>query len=132
MSKGNVTVAALCPPAVIDEAVEWAAMAQALVRKGLPPSKLAGALMICAGGLTGLALAAPAPMTIANALLFWAWAASSFHFSRVQTDRRVCRACGAVNPFRLADGGCGACAAPARKSFPDATAGRALATRDSA
>ncbi|MFA5944503.1 MAG: hypothetical protein WC876_08575 [Candidatus Thermoplasmatota archaeon] len=94
-------------------------MSTGSVRKGLPPIKLAGVLMICAGGLTGLALAAPSPMTIANALLFWVWSATAVRFSRDQTDRRVCRVCSAVNPFRLADGACGACAAPVRKSFPD-------------
>jgi hypothetical protein len=86
---------------------------------GLRPSSLAALLLLCAGVLTGLAFARPTPMTAANAILFWVWAATSLRFARLQQGRRVCRACGAVDPMRLPDGACGACAASLRHSFPD-------------
>ena len=90
-------------------------------RKGraLAPSTLAFLLMLCAGALTGLALARPTPMTVANAMLFWAWSATAVRFARLRSDHRVCAACSAVDPLHLPDGSCAACAAPLRRSFPD-------------
>ena len=94
-------------------------MAKASPPDGLRPTTLAGILMACAGALSGLALARPTPMTVANAILFWAWAATAVRFARLKTDRRICAACGAVDPLRLPDGACAACAAPLRRSFPE-------------
>lgn len=94
-------------------------MSSRRAKDGLRPASLAGLLMACAGALTGLALASPSPMTVANALLFWAWAATAMRFARMQHGRRVCAACGAVDPPRLPDEACAACAAPLRRSFPD-------------
>ena len=90
-------------------------------RKGrsLRPSTLAFLLLACAGAITGLALARPTPMTVANAMLFWAWSATAIRFAWLKTDHRVCAACGAVDPLHLPDGACAACAAPLRRSFPD-------------
>jgi hypothetical protein len=86
--------------------------------QALRPLTLAGILMGCAGDLTGLALAQPTPMVVANALLFWAWTATALRFSFRQAVHEVCRACGAMDPLRLPDGACAMCAAPVRKSFP--------------
>lgn len=88
-------------------------------RRAASPPAVASLLLALAGGLTGLALARPTPMTVANALLFWAWAATALRFSRLQSGRRVCAACGAVDPMRLPDGSCAACAAPVRRCFPE-------------
>ena len=85
----------------------------------LRPTTLAFLLLGCAGGLTGLALARPTPMTVANAILFWAWGATAVRFAYLKVDRRVCAACGAIDPLHLPDGSCAACAAPLRRSFPD-------------
>ncbi|MHB1262624.1 MAG: hypothetical protein ACYC2H_13030 [Thermoplasmatota archaeon] len=88
-------------------------------KDGLRPTSLAGLLMACAGALTGLALASPSPMTVANAILFWAWAVTAMRFARLHKGQRICAACGAVDPPRLPDESCAACASPLRKSFPD-------------
>jgi hypothetical protein len=87
--------------------------------RALAPSTLAFVLTACAGALTGLALARPTPMTVANALLFWAWAATAVRFARLKVEHRVCAACSAVDPLHLPDGSCAACAAPLRRSFPE-------------
>ena len=88
-------------------------------QRRLRPSALAVLLLACASVLTGLALARPTPMTVANALLFWAWAVTALRFSRLQQGHRVCAACGAIDPMRLPDGSCAACAAPVRRCFPE-------------
>ncbi|MEA3137538.1 MAG: hypothetical protein QOJ26_540 [Thermoplasmata archaeon] len=87
-------------------------------RQGPKPLALAAILTLCAGALTGLALARPTPMTAANAILFWAWAATALRFAFLRTDHRVCAACGAIDPLHLPDGSCAACAAPVNRSFP--------------
>ena len=84
-----------------------------------PTGRLAFGLMACAGALTGLALARPTPMTVANAMLFWAWSATAVRFAWMKADHRVCAACGASDPPHLPDGSCGACAAPLRRCFPE-------------
>lgn len=86
---------------------------------GLKPTTLAWILLACAGALTGLAFARPTPMTAANAILFWAWAATAVRFARLRVEHRVCAACGAIDPLHLPDGACAACAAPLRRSFPE-------------
>jgi hypothetical protein len=88
-------------------------------REGPAASRLAFGLLACAGALTGLALARPTPMTVANAMLFWAWSATVLRFARLKGDHRVCAACNAIDPLHLPDGSCAACAAPLRRSFPD-------------
>jgi hypothetical protein len=75
-------------------------------------------LMACAGGLTGFALAQPSAMAIVNALMFWAWTAASMQHDAALSRHPVCAACGAVEPMRLPDGSCAACAAPLQRSFP--------------
>lgn len=87
--------------------------------RALPPSALAYVLLAFAGALTGLALARPTPMTVANAMLFWAWSATAVRFARLRTEHRVCAACDAIDPLHLPDGSCAACAAPLKRSFPE-------------
>jgi hypothetical protein len=83
------------------------------------PAPVAAVLMACAGGLTGLALAQPSAMAVVNALMFWAWTAAALHHDAVAARHPVCAACRAVEPLRLPDGSCAACAAPLRRSFPE-------------
>lgn len=78
-----------------------------------------GVLMACAGALTGLALARPSAMSVVNALMFWAWSAAALQHEASARRHPVCAACGAVEPLRLPDGSCAACAAPLRRSFPE-------------
>lgn len=73
---------------------------------------LALVLLPAAGALTGLALAVPEPVTIANAVLFWAWVLAALRMRQRARDGPTCHACGAVDPMRLPDGSCARCAAP--------------------
>jgi hypothetical protein len=86
---------------------------------GWKASRVSTVLMACAGVLTGFAFAQPSAMAVVNALMFWAWTAASLQHDAMAARHSVCAACGAVEPLRLPDRSCAACAAPLRRSFPD-------------
>lgn len=73
------------------------------------------ALWLCAvaGALTGFALARPSLVTVANAALFWAWAAVARTFWGKAA--RACASCGAETALKLPDGSCAMCATPLKK-----------------
>ena len=86
---------------------------------GWKASRVSAVLMACAGALTGFAFAQPSAMAVVNALMFWAWTAASLQHDAMAAKHPVCAACGAVEPMRLPDGSCAACAAPLQRSFPE-------------